>query len=75
MRAARTNMTSTLATQVLGDSEPLLATKPSNGSALAQIERKGGQAAGSNLAQAGVSAGRSRAQGHMQHRRFGKRHR
>jgi hypothetical protein len=66
---------STLAIHALEDAEPLLTTKPSNGSALVQIERKGGQPAGSNLAQAGVSAGRSRAQGHMQHRRFGQRHR
>jgi hypothetical protein len=75
MRAPRTNLISTLAMHALEDAEPLLTTKLSNGSALAPVERKGGQAAGSNLAQAGGSAGRSRAQGHMQHRRFGQRHR
>jgi hypothetical protein len=74
MRTPKVNLISTLGIPAQADAEALVAPKLATQSALTHA-RKAWQPLRTERVQVGASAGRSRAHGHMQHRRLGQRHR
>lgn len=75
MRTPKTNLVSTITLNPESDVTSSAEPKLTSSAALAPGDRRVWQPVRSKLGSAHGSGGRSQAQGHMQHRRLGQRHR